>query len=171
MRVSIKDMYEIKNSLAVFLFFKPTALLKESLDTLVKAHQTLTNGDNNQFKYQGKYYFGFNGTKTKDFRGALVLVESLQPKMELYLKTYNDLDYEKEVILGYIQNLINSVDTADELYLLLPDPLRKGLESIYEVPEGAHIPSRPLTECVILQPSHHSAVDMLKTRLMMNLLT
>jgi len=120
------------------------------------------------FMYKGIYY-----TQYPDLRQPRIkprLVPELYERMDEYLADLQEITgYEKAIVSGYLSAAVTAAKYPEDLLVLLPESIQYPLQEYLEgYPDNA---SKISPEAVSeLQTRHSKAIELMKQRLVLNLL-
>lgn len=158
---------EIKERIKLFLYREPEARLRDELEQLIVVNDQLSNKGHYMFTYKGVRYKWYDHMPL--MWGALPLHTSLHARMDQYLKETKELVEESSLTLGYIQNILNRSDDPDDYLRLIPSALHLPIQDLLDLSSGIK-KTLSLTDAEKLVKTHERSVDLIKQRLMLNLL-
>lgn len=162
-KVTLK--YAIKQELVNFLFDYPIEQLKTRLFNLIKRNTVISGFSQECFTYRGGLY-------DNNVMGRLPhgnkLVKELIPIMDEYLADYYQL-HNKEIplVTNFITKILNQSSSPQDYLRIFPDcvhtPILKfNISTPLELIED---------EVVSLKEQHKEEIDLMKQRLVLNLIT
>lgn len=142
--------------------------LQTRLNDIIDQTSALSMHAAESFTYKGVRYIK-EGWKVHPSR-IIRLHSSLDATMDQWLKDSAEVnDYERPIVMGYVQNVLNAAKKASEYLTMFPtalcEPFKDQLELICEDYSHVSIDSaEPLVQ------THEAAYSLLKIRLMANML-
>lgn len=159
---------QIKDALYAFLYDPVQKQYKNHLDSIIIKNTQLGGYSHKSFVYKGALY------KVDDSlapRKSNRLLPQMQPQMNDYLKEIKYLN-EQEVpyVLGFINQVLNSSNDFHDYLRLLPESVHSPLQKmIATCPcHNKHLPDTVVTE---LRTQNQSSIDLMKARMVKNLIT
>ena len=158
---------QIKDALYAFLYEPVTRQFKTRLDTLITRNAVMGGFSHKHFTYKGVLY---NAEATMPPLKKNRLVPALRVLMDEYLADLARLnENEHPFVLGFINQVLNaSSDLADYLRVL-PESVHSPLQSLLATCP-CRSTSRPEDKAEQLRLKNQVAIDLLKKRLVANLL-
>lgn len=164
----LKAKLRVKQAIEQHLYGAFDARLKDRLHDLIDQNNALTQNATESFTYKGKRYI------KEGWRVPPVLIKRLHPDldhlMDQWLQDLSSVeDYERPIVMGYVQNVLNSAKKASEYLNLFPtalcEPFKEQLGLICE--DYSHV---SIDTAESLVQTHEAAYELLKIRLMTNML-
>lgn len=142
--------------------------LKARLEDIIDQTNALTMNAAESFSYKGVRYIK-DGWKVHPSR-IKRLHPSLDATMDQWLVDLAEInDYERPIVMGYVQNVLNAAKHAKDYLTLLPtalcEPFKEQLGLLCD--DYSHV---SIDDAESLVKTHEAAYTLLKTRLMMNML-
>jgi hypothetical protein len=164
----LKAKLRVKQAIEHHLYGVFDDKLKTRLHDIIDQNNALTQNAAESFMYKGIRYVK-DGWKVHPSR-IKRLHPQLDPFMDQWLLDLASInDYERPVVMGYVQNVLNSAKQASEYLVLFPtalcEPFKEQLGLLCE--DYNHV---SIDQAESLVPTHEAAYTLLKTRLMMNML-
>lgn len=157
----------IKERISQFLYSDPLTKLRKDLEYIITTNDQLSNKGHYMFTYRGVRYKWYENMPL--VWGPLPLHQSLHKQMDQYIKETKELAEESALTLGYIQNILNKSDNPEDYLRLIPSALHVPIhELLAQFPDISKTLS--LTDAEKLIKTHARSVDLIKQRLMLNLL-
>ena len=157
----------IKDMLYAFLYDPVQKKFKQRLDAIITKNTVLLGATHNSFIYRNVVY---SCDTQKMPRKMNRLVPQLVPVMEEYLKDAQQLNNsELPYVLGFINQVLNASNDLHDYLKVLPSALHQPIEALI-----ATCPCRTkkLSDQGIaeLQKANQSAVELIKQRMVTNLI-
>lgn len=157
----------IKRNIETYLYKEPLAKLRAELELLITSNDALSNTCTYLFTYRGKRYKWYDTVPLK--YGTPLLHPSLHERMDAYIQSMKYLtDYEVPLTMGYVQNVLNTSDRVHDYLHLLPSALHPAIESLAKEVCGSKVLTFDDAEKMV--KTHEKSIDLIKERLMLNLL-
>lgn len=163
----LKLKMHLKQSIESHLYGAFDGQIKERLVAIIERQNVLSLHAAESFTYKGIRYIkdGYRVHPTQIRR----LVPELQGEMDTWLADVAAVDdYERPLVMGYIQTVLNTAKNHEDYLKLLPTALTKDLYAALD--EVSEIGRVSLNEAEGLVTQHADAYRLLKIRLMINLL-
>jgi len=159
---------QIKDTLYEYMYGPALRHYKQRINKIILANCRLINSAYESFNYKGTLYV--TDAKLALPRKANRLHPSLVPEMEAYLAEIKRLnDVELPYVLGYITRVLNSSNHLQDYLKLFPDSLHPPIKQIIN-----SCPCRstgmPDAEVRDWQETHQELIDLIKQRLVLNLI-
>lgn len=164
----------IRQKIVDSLYWRVSEKQKKRLIQLTEANNRLLASGQQGFMYKGTWYSAHmkRVNRLTMPRSKNRLHPRLHPEMEEYLNGLAQIeDEETPYVLGYITKVLNASETTTDLYLLLPEALHKPIqesEGLYA--DRSHAFNEKTATAFMEDPINKKGLDLLKTRLMLNLL-
>lgn len=157
----------IKDSLYSFIYGPVLQEFNGRIDAIILRNAVLTGSSHLSFSYKGERYTTSTGALP---RRVVRLNKALHPVMDAFLDDVQKLNqYEVPHVLGYLNQVLNSSNDLHDYLKLLPASIHHPIEELI-----AACPCRTVglsTESIqSLKERNQSAIDLVKYRLMVNLL-
>lgn len=141
---------------------------RQQIKELVLANSKALASSQEGFMYRGEWY-SLNTSRIPP-RLKNRLIASLQPAMDEYLTAVNTLcAYEKPYVLGFINRVLNASDSIDDYLRVFPSSLHPPLKEMTDI-----CPASPSvftdSAAAALQADNETAITLMKSRLVLNLL-
>lgn len=163
----LKLKMQLKQVIESHLYGAFDGRIKERLIGIIDQQNAVSMHAAESFTYKGQRYIkeGWRVHVTQIKR----LVPQLEPVMDAWLADVAAVeDYERPLVMGYIQTVLNTSKSPADYLKLLPTALTK---HIYAMLEGVEETGRvSIDEAEGLVHQHADAYRLLKIRLMTNLL-
>lgn len=163
----LKLKMHLKQAIESHLYGAIDARLKERLTDLINRQNAMSMHAGESFSYKGKRYIreGCRVHVTHIRR----LVPELEPEMDKWLEDVGAIDdYERPLVMGYVQTVLNTSKSPDDFLKLLPSALTAPFKHYMDAMEDHERVG--LDEAETLVQQHADAYRLLKIRLMTNLL-
>jgi len=162
-----KTKQQIKDALYTFLYAPVTRQFKTRIETLIARNTVMGGYSHKHFVYKGVVY---NADVTQPPLKKNRLVAQLRGDMDEYLDDKDKLNnQELPFVLGFINQVLNSSNNITDYLRVLPESLHAPLLQLQ-----ATCPCRAtcLTEEKVhsLRQGHRNPIDLIKQRLVTNLL-
>lgn len=164
----LKAKLRVKQAIEHHLYGVFDDKMKTRLEELIDQTGAMTQHAAESFSYKGKKYIK-EGWKVHP-RLIKRLHSDLDPVMDQWLADLAEInDYERPIVMGYVQNVLNAAKQASDYLTLFPtalcEPFKAQLELICD--GYSHV---SIDDAESLVKTHEAAYTLLKTRLMMNML-
>lgn len=164
----LKAKLRVKQSIERHLYGAFDEKLKVRLNDIIDQTGALSQHAAESFSYKGVRYIK-DGWKVHPAH-IKRLHPSLDATMDQWLADSAEInDYERPIVMGYVQNVLNAAKQASDYLALFPtalcEPFKAQLELICD--GYSHV---SIDEAESLVKTHEAAYTLLKTRLMMNML-
>lgn len=159
---------QIKDTLYAYLYAPIQKQFKFRLDSLIMKNSVILGSSHNSFMYRGVLYSCDTG---RVLRKLNRLVPQLHAAMDEYLKELKQLnDKELPFVIGFINQVLNSSNDPHDYLRVFPSSIHRPIEDII-----ASCPCRTknLTDFDVecLQKKNQSSIDMIKQRMVINLIS
>lgn len=164
----LKAKLRVKQTIEHHLYGAFDEKLKVRLNEIIDQTSALTMHAAESFSYKGVRYI------KEGWRVPPHMIKRLHPDLDAVMdqwlldKAVID-DYERPVVMGYVQNVLNAAKQASEYLVMFPtalcEPFKEQLELICE--DYSHV---SIDEAEALVQTHEAAYTLLKIRLMTNML-
>ena len=158
----------IKEKLYTFIYMPVINTFKNRLESIIVRNAVISGYSHKSFVYKGELYSCDTASPP---RKANRLSVQLKMEMDDYLKDIKELN-NKEIpmVLGFINQVLNTSDRLSDYLRVLPESIHRPLEDLINA-----CPCRSLqmtdTEVSRMKQQNKSSIDLLKQRLIINLLT
>lgn len=158
----------IRSAIHEFLYGPVREYYQRELHELIDNNEQISQGVNEIFVYRGIRY------AKKQFRFAPKHIPRLDPvlheRMDMYLAETKELnDVEVPLVMGYIQNVLNSSDQLQDYLVLFPSALHPPIQKVID-----HCNCRGTTVSLATAQTmihtHAKSFDYIKQRMVFNLL-
>jgi hypothetical protein len=141
---------------------------RQRIKELVFANSKALASSQEGFMYKGNWY-SLNASRIPP-RIKNRLISSLQPAMDEHLTAVNRLyDHEKPYVLGFVSRVLNASGSIDDYLRVFPESMHPPLKEVADA-----YPAAPsvITESAVasLQADNETAITLMKSRLILNLL-
>lgn len=163
----LKLKMRLKQAIENHLYGAFDSRIKQRLNDIIDMQNSMSMHAAESFTYKGKRYIkeGYRVHVTQIRR----LVPELEADMDKWLEDVAAIeDYERPVVMGYVQTVLNSAKEATDYLKLFPSALTKAFPAVMEHVTDAGRVSLGEAEDLVVQ--HADAYRLLKIRLMTNLL-
>ena len=157
----------IKDKIYSFIYSPIQEQLQKQLHTIIQKNCTILCASHTSFIYKGVYYSMDN---SKPPRKINSLSKVLYLEMEEYTKELKKLNtVELPYVLGFITQVLNASDDLQDYLRVFPEAIHKPLEQIIN---SCPCRSKQLSEeeVLLLQSRNKTPIDLMKQRLVINLL-
>lgn len=159
---------QIKEALYTYLYGTVLKAFKTRLDTIIIKNALLSGSSHQSFIYKGVFY-------TCDVfpmpRKSNRLITQMVPLMEVYLSDIKQLNgHEIPYVLGYINQVLNSSNELHDYLKALPDAVHSPISDLISTC-SCRGTSLSLTALTQLKTTNVEAINLLKQRLVYNLIT
>lgn len=158
---------QVKDALYEHLYAPVQRQYRTRLDGLIIKNTLLGKYSHKSFNYKGVLY---SCDAASPPRKANRLVPELYPEMEAYLTELKELnDKELPYVLGFINQVLNASDDFCDYLSLLPNALHPPIQKFID---SCPCRTKHLSgaEVTALQTKNASSIDMVKNRMVTNLL-
>jgi len=158
---------QIKDALYQSLYAPIEKRFEQRLREIIVNNTLAIRSGHKSFSYKGKFY---NADTSPPPRKANRLHPSMQAEMDNYLSELSILNQQEiPYVVGYINRVLNSSNHLCDYYKLLPDSLHAPLKKLIH---SCPCKGTSLTEEQVdaIQKSNKDPMDMLKQRMVINLL-
>jgi len=157
----------IKDLLYAFLYSPVLKQYEKQLDSLIIKNALMIGAGHKSFTYKGEFY---TCDDTAPPRKMNRLDPRLKDDMEQYLKDIAQLNkYELPYVLGFINQVLNASNNLSDYLTVFPQAIHRPIEKLIEsCPcRACNFSKETQTELV---SKNKTAIDLLKKRLMVNLI-
>lgn len=164
----LKVKLHIKQSIEHHLYGQFDDRMKSRLEALIDRNNILTQFASESFQFRGVRYI------KQGWRVHPRHIKRIHPELDADISDYvEDLqainDYERPIVMGYVQTVLNTSAKPEDFLVLFPSSLvtkfQEALESV--TGDSTHI---SIDDAESLVKAHSGAYELLKVRLMANLL-
>lgn len=158
---------QIKDMLYAFLYEPVQRQFKTRLDTLINRNTLISVASHNSFTYKGCFY---TNDLTPPPRKMNRLVPQLHADMDAYLTEVKLLnDKEVPYVLGFINQVLNASNDLHDYLRLLPSSVHQPIQKLID---SYPCRTKKLTDEQVqeLQARNKQSIDLVKARMVMNLL-
>lgn len=164
----LKAKLRVKQAIEHHLYGVFDDKMKTRLEELIDQTSAMTQHAAESFSYKGVKYIreGWRVSPHMIKR----LHSDLDPIMDQWLADKAEIDeYERPIVMGYVQNVLNSAKKPSDYLVLFPSALTEQFSTLMADLCGdySHV---SIDEAESLVKTHEAAYTLLKTRLMMNML-
>ena len=157
--------YSIRARINDSLYLPVDQDFKKRLKTIAEQNCRLLGVSHLSFSYKGVV---FNADHTFPSRYSTRLHSSLYGAMSEYLHEKEQIDtYEKPIVLGGINHLLNSTNNIEDVLMVLPDSLHSDLGVCFRDTTKARLNQKKLEK---LKETLKPAITLMKERMALNLL-
>lgn len=158
---------QIKDSLYNFLYAPVLRDFGNRLEAIVIKNAVLIGSANHSFSYRGLYYTSIAGPLPRRMDR---LAKALHPVMDSYLADLKQLNlHEVPMVLGYINKVLNSSNELHDYLKMFPSAIHSPIEGMI-----ATCPCRTTGLSIegmqAIQKQNQHTIDLIKTRLVINLI-
>jgi hypothetical protein len=158
---------EIKDLLFSYLYDPIKRKLTRELELIIQKNSVLLGAGHASFMYKGEFY---SADSSRPPRVKNKLLPQLQTRMNDYLKAVNDLNInELPYVLGFIHQTLNASNNLSDYLRVFPEYLHRPIEDLIR-----QCPCRnkelSAEEVITLQNKNKKSIEMIKQRMVMNLL-
>jgi hypothetical protein len=157
----------IKDLLYDFLYTPVVNQFKLRLDTIIIRNTLLAGYGHRSFNYKGETYSVDTGPMPRVWNR---LVPALKPQMDEYLKDLKELnDREVPLVLGFINQVLNSSNHLNDYLRIFPDSAHSPIEKLIATCpcQAKKLSDERVTE---LKEQNSHVIGMMKARMVTNLL-
>lgn len=158
---------QLKDALYDFLYTPVQNQFKLRLDTIIIRNTLLAGNGHKSFHYKGVHYSCDNEPNP---RAWYRLLPQLRPQMDEYLRDLKEL-HEREMpfVVGYINKVLNASNEFGDYLQLLPESTHHPIEKLIAT---CHCHGQKLSPEQVqeLRQQHQNCIDMMKARMVTNLL-
>lgn len=138
----------------------------DRLEDLLFRNVTILNCGHEGFYYRGKRWSPNNLHADR----ICELDSTLHKEMDEYIKIHETLDAERPFVHAFMTALGNYVSKPEELLLIIPSPLQPAIQSVLDQLPAEIRTNYTTDEVAALVGIHPKATEVLKLRMMTNLL-
>lgn len=159
---------QIKEGISDYLYTPAKKQFNAKVAALIVKNSLLLGNAEQSFIYKGeKYQYGNAPLPRKMNR----LVRELQPTMDSYLQEIADLNnHELPHVIGFISQVLNASNDLQDYLRVFPEAIHPPIQEII-----ANYPCRTtklsLSDIEALKKKNSVAIDLIKQRLVINLIT
>jgi hypothetical protein len=158
----------IRTSIHEFLYGPVREYYQRELHELIDLNEQISQGVNEIFVYRGIRY------AKKEFRHLPKHIPRLDPtlhdRMERYLAETKELnDVEVPLVMGYIQNVLNTSDQLQDYLALFPSAIHPPIQQVIDHCNCRGV-NLTLAEAEKMIDTHAKSFDYIKQRMVFNLL-
>lgn len=157
---------QIKDALYAFLYSPAEKHLKKQIDALIIKNAVLCGHSHKSFMYKNTLY----NCDTNPLPRKMNRLDSrLYAEMGEYLAEVKQLNKELPYVIGYINQVLNASNDLRDYLRLLPDAVHRPVQSLIATrPCKAKKMSQEAVS--LLQEKNSASIDMLRRRMVTNLL-
>lgn len=163
----LKMKLRLKQAIESHLYGAFDERIKARLNEMIDQQNSISMHHAESFSYKGKRYI------RDGYRVAVTMIRRLVPElhetMDQWLVDVGSIeDYERPLVMGYVQTVLNSAKEPDDYLRLFPTALTQAFPAVMELVEDYERVG--VNEAATKVEIHEDAYRLLRIRLMTNLL-
>lgn len=168
-RLDPRTKQAIKLNLEDVMYANTARRELNKLQNISTKNMALMAHPHNSFSYKGEYY-NFEQVPLR-YKNQRLMVE-LQPAMDKWLADKKHLELtEKPFVIGFFNKVLNSTNSIDDYFALLPDWMHRAIRSLPLTPESMLPRELDDDQVAAFKVTHADWLLMLKKRMILDLVT